>query len=89
MAIIFNNTCYNATKQPLVAAYPEGYSVRYNKFLGVDLLPAPRYDLLAGVVGGYGERVEDPADLLPALRRGLARLREGQPVIVDVVLAHP
>ncbi len=89
MAVIFNNTCYNATKQPLVAAYPEGYSVRYNKFLGVDLLPAPRYDLLAEVVGVYGERVEDPADLLPALRRGLARLREGQPVILDVVLAHP
>ncbi len=89
MAVIFNNACYNATKQPLVAAYPEGYSVRYNKFVGVDLLPAPRYDRLAEVVGAYGERVEDPADLLPALRRGLARLREGQPVILDVLLVHP
>ncbi|HEU5422139.1 MAG TPA: thiamine pyrophosphate-requiring protein, partial [Nitrolancea sp.] len=27
LIVIYNNTCYNATKQPLVANYPEGYSV--------------------------------------------------------------
>jgi hypothetical protein len=48
LIVILNNTCYNATKRPLVAAYPEGYSVREDRFVGVDLLPAPRYDRLAG-----------------------------------------
>lgn len=89
LIVILNNTCYNATKRPLVAAYPEGYSVREDRFVGVDLLPAPRYDLLAGVVGAWGERVDDPGDLLPALRRGLERVRDGQTAIVDVQLAHP
>ncbi|HZQ36376.1 MAG TPA: thiamine pyrophosphate-requiring protein [Dehalococcoidia bacterium] len=89
MAVIFNNACYNATKRPLVAAYPEGYSVARDAFIGIDLAPAPRYDLLAQAVGAHGERVEDPAQVLPALRRGLERLRAGQAAIVDVQLARP
>ncbi len=89
MTVILNNTCYNATKRPLVANYPEGYSVRDDQFVGVDLMPPPRYDLLAQVVGAYGERVEQPGDVLPALRRGLERLRTGQSVILDMILAHP
>lgn len=89
MTVILNNTCYNATKRPLVANYPEGYSVRGDQFVGVDLMPPPRYDLLAQVVGAYGERVEQPGDVLPALRRGLERLRSGQSVVLDMILAHP
>lgn len=89
MAVIFNNACYNATKRPLVAAYPEGYSVARDQFIGIDLAPAPRYDLLAQAVGAHGERVEDPHEVLPALRRGLERLRAGQAAIVDVQLARP
>ena len=38
---------------------------------------------LARVLGAYGERVEDPAALLPALKRALA---SGQPAVVDVVI---
>jgi hypothetical protein len=32
---------------------------------------------------------EDPADVLPALRRALDRVRSGQSVVLDVILAHP
>ncbi len=38
---------------------------------------------LARVLGAYGERVEDPAALLPALKRALA---SGRPAVVDVVI---
>ncbi|HEX5166803.1 MAG TPA: thiamine pyrophosphate-requiring protein, partial [Thermomicrobiales bacterium] len=89
LTVILNNTCYNATKRPLVANYPAGYSVREDSFIGVDLTPAPRYDKLADVVGAYGERVESPADVLPALQRALERTRSGQSVVLDVQLAHP
>lgn len=89
LVVICNNACYNATKQPLIAAYPEGYSVRLDHFVGIDLEPAPRYDVLATSVGAYGERVEDPAEVLPALERGLARVRDGQSAVLDVILAHP
>lgn len=89
LVIIFNNTCYNATKGPLVRAYPDGYSVRAGRFIGVDLLPALRYDRIGPVVDAIGERIEDPDNLLPALRRGLDHVRNGQSVILDVILAHP
>ena len=89
LTVVFNNACYKATRDPLVGTYPDGYSVRGNHFVGIDLVPPPRYDLLAPVVGAIGERVEDPADLLPALRRGLERVRAGQSVILDIILARP
>jgi acetolactate synthase-1/2/3 large subunit len=89
LVVIFNNGCYNATKTPLANAYPQGFSVRGDRFVGVDLLPAPRYDLLAAVVDAVGERVEDPNEVLPALRRGLDHVRSGRSVILDVILAHP
>jgi acetolactate synthase I/II/III large subunit len=89
LVVIFNNGCYNATKTPLANAYPQGYSVRGDRFIGVDLLPAPRYDLLAAVIDAVGERVEDPSEVLPALRRGLDHVRSGRSVILDVILARP
>jgi acetolactate synthase-1/2/3 large subunit len=88
LVVIFNNRRYNATKVPLLGAYPDGYSVRGDRFIGVDLLPAPRYDLLAAAAGAEGERVEDPAEVLPALRRGLARVRSGHSMVLDVILAR-
>lgn len=89
LVVVFNNGCYNATKEPLKGHYPEGYSVRGNRFVAVDLTPAPRYDLLGPVVGAAGERVEDPRELLPALRRGLDCVRGGQSMILDIILSRP
>ena len=89
LVVIFNNGCYNATKTPLTHAYPQGYSVRANRFVGVDLEPAPRYDLLGAVVDAVGERIEDPDEVMPALRRGLDHVRAGRSVILDVILARP
>ena len=61
LVVVFNNGCYNANKAPLISAYPQGYSVQGRHFVGTDLSPAPRYDLLAAVVGAVGERIETPA----------------------------
>ena len=88
LIVIFNNGCYNANKAPLVSAYPQGYSVQGRHFVGTDLVPAPRYDLLAAVVGAVGERVEDPDQVLPALRRSLDHVRSGRSVVLDVILAR-
>ena len=89
LLVVLNNACYNATKLPLTAAYPEGYSVRTGQFVGIDLTPTPRFDLLAQAVDAYGERVEEPDQILPALRRAAARVREGQSAVLDVILARP
>jgi len=89
LVVICNNGVYNATKGPLSQAYPDGYSVRGNRFVGVHLQPGLRLDLVAQAVEAAGERVEDPADVLPALRRGLEHVRNGRSAIVDVILARP
>jgi acetolactate synthase-1/2/3 large subunit len=88
LVVIFNNGCYNANKAPLISAYPKGYSVQGSRFVGTDLTPAPRYDLLAGVVGAVGERVEDPGELPAALRRSLEQVRAGRSVVLDVILGQ-
>lgn len=87
LVVILNNTCYNATKQPLIAAYPDGYSVMNEEFIGVDLVPHPRYDILAQAAGAYGEQVSLPEDVLPALRRGLERVASGQSAVLDIHLS--
>jgi acetolactate synthase-1/2/3 large subunit len=36
----------------------------------------------AEAAGAYGENVRDPGDVLPALRRGLERVRSGIPAVI-------
>jgi len=38
---------------------------------------------LARVLGAYGERVEQPSEVLPAIQRALA---SGRPAVVDVLI---
>jgi thiamine pyrophosphate-dependent acetolactate synthase large subunit-like protein len=51
---------------------------------GVDITPPPDYALIAQACGAYGRMVEDPADVLPALREALEQVRRGRPAVLDV-----
>ena len=48
------------------------------------VLSGMRYDLLAEAVGGYGERVDGPEQVRPALERALKASVEGVPAVLDV-----
>jgi hypothetical protein len=37
--------------------------------------------------GGWGQAVDHPAEIIPALQRGNAAVQEGKPALVDVSLA--
>jgi thiamine pyrophosphate-dependent acetolactate synthase large subunit-like protein len=56
------------------------------QFIGVDISPPPDYALVAASCGGWGRRVDDPADVLPALREGLKVVRNGRPAVLDMRL---
>jgi thiamine pyrophosphate-dependent acetolactate synthase large subunit-like protein len=43
-----------------------------------------RYDKLAEALGGYGEYVEQPEAIRPALLRALAQVEQGMPALVNV-----
>ncbi len=45
------------------------------------------YATMARAFGGYGERVRDPADIVPAIRRGVAKTREGTPALLEFITA--
>jgi len=51
----------------------------------VDLAPSPDFEKVAESCGGHGERVEDPAKLIPALERALRKLEDGQQVLFNVI----
>ncbi len=45
------------------------------------------YADMALAFGGYGERVEDPAEIVAALERGIAKTREGTPALLEFITA--
>ena len=51
-------------------------------------IPGPNYAELVAPFGGHGERVEDPAEVVPALERALKAVNQGRLALVDVVLSR-
>jgi acetolactate synthase-1/2/3 large subunit len=87
LTIVFNNGGYNASKMPIHQLFPDGASMRLDKYPGVRWPTPPDYAKLAESCHAYGERVEDPAELGAAIERGLARVRAGQAALLDVILS--
>ena len=56
-------------------------------FPGVRFATPPDYAALARSCHAFGERVEDPSDLVAAIDRGLAAVAAGQAAVLDVALA--
>ncbi|MCI0798489.1 MAG: hypothetical protein J4O06_06885, partial [Chloroflexi bacterium] len=54
----------------------------YDRTVATDLLPT-RYDQVVQGLGGYGELVENPEDLKPALERAL---NSGLPALLNVTV---
>ena len=74
LAVVGNNGIWALEKHPMEAMY--GYSV------AADLRPKTRYDQVATALGCHGELVSTPAELRPALERGLSC---GGPALVNVL----
>jgi len=45
------------------------------------------YADMAKAFGGYGERVTDPAEIIPAIKRGIQKTQEGTPVLLEFITA--
>lgn len=86
LTIIFNNRGYKAPKDTLRREYREGYSQKYNSWIGMDIDPPPDYIHIAQSCGAYGARVEEPSDIMGALERALEEVRGGRAAVLDVIL---
>lgn len=56
------------------------------RFVGSEIEPTPDYAAIPQAFGGYGERVEEPADLPGAIRRAMERVEGGQLALLDVIV---
>ncbi|MCX5917684.1 MAG: thiamine pyrophosphate-requiring protein [Deltaproteobacteria bacterium] len=90
VAVVFNNQCWNAVKGSVTDLYPQGWAVRQGHFSLCDLEPSPAYEKIAEAFGGYGERVEDPDKIIPALKRAIKAVRqEKRQALLNVICKHP
>jgi len=71
LTIIFNNERWESVGRATRAMYPDGYAAKSNQPPLTNLQPSPHFEKVAEASDGYGEKVEDPADVLAALERAL------------------
>ena len=45
------------------------------------------YAAMARAFGGYGERVTDPDDIIPAIKRGIEQTKKGVPALLEFITA--
>jgi acetolactate synthase-1/2/3 large subunit len=87
LVVLFNNAGYLSQKLDVVREYPDGWAVRSKQFAGLSIGPRPDYPALARAFGGYGETVERPSEVRPALARGLEAVAKGNLALIEMVLA--
>jgi len=87
LTIVFNNGEYRALRGIWPLFYGgDSYSEKTENWVGVDFKPCPDYALIAQACGAYGQRVEEPSDLKPAIRKALNIVRGGQTAVLDVII---
>ena len=69
--VVVNNAMWGAVRRATLGMYPQGEASRSNRPPFIDLDELPAFEQVCAAAGGYGERVEDPAELPAALERAL------------------
>lgn len=86
LTVVMNNGSYAAMKRGYYRYYPQGRAVSHNMYFGVDIAPQPDYAKVAEAFDAYGEKVEEPSDIEPALNRALQQIAAGRAALLDVIL---
>jgi acetolactate synthase-1/2/3 large subunit len=84
LSVIYNNALYGAVRRATLDMYATGVAAEDDGRLLADL-PSPAFERGIAAHGGYGARVEHPADLPDALRRAAEAVRGGQQAVVNVI----
>jgi acetolactate synthase-1/2/3 large subunit len=89
LTIVFNNERYGAVRNATMSMYAKGYAGRDNCLFLAELASEARWDKTVEAHGGYGERVEDPAELPAALARARHAVEvEGRQALLDVICPY-
>jgi acetolactate synthase I/II/III large subunit len=85
LTIVINNAMWGAVRRATLGMYPDGEAAKSNKPPFIDLDDLPAFETICEASGGYGERVEDPAALPEAMKRGLKAVDGGQQALLNVI----
>lgn len=88
LSIIYDNQGYAAIKGLLEILTGGKLSDKMAFDVGVHLTPPPDYAGIARSCGAYGRTVEDPADIIPSLKKGLAQVRRGKAAVLDIRISN-
>jgi acetolactate synthase-1/2/3 large subunit len=86
LILLFNNGIYSAMRGMHLKYYPDGWAVRKNTYFGIDMAPVADFSKVAEAFDAYGERLDDPNEIEPALKRALGQIAKGRSALIDVVL---
>ncbi|MEX1326258.1 MAG: thiamine pyrophosphate-requiring protein [Desulfobacterales bacterium] len=90
LIIVYNNQSWHAVKRATLGVHPDGWAARTNRFPLSDLEPTARYEKICEAFGGYGERVEHPGQIQPALNRALNAVQnEKRQALLNIICKHP
>ncbi|MFC1867497.1 thiamine pyrophosphate-requiring protein [Thermodesulfobacteriota bacterium] len=90
LIVIYNNQSYYAVKRATQSLHPDGRAVGNNLFPLSDLQPTANFEKICEAFGGYGERVESPDEVGPALKRGLHAVKiEKRQAVLNMICKKP
>ncbi len=75
LSLLSNNSCM-AIELPVMRTATE-------RFGSTDI--SGNYAEFATALGGYGERITEPSEIVPALARGIAKTEEGVPALLEFI----
>jgi Thiamine pyrophosphate-requiring enzymes [acetolactate synthase, pyruvate dehydrogenase (cytochrome), glyoxylate carboligase, phosphonopyruvate decarboxylase] len=87
LVVMYNNRAYfNDWEHQIRMAKHRGTPVD-RAYIGMDLDdPPPDFATLAKSMGWYAEGpIDQPGDIAPALQRAIARVKAGQPALLDTI----
>jgi acetolactate synthase-1/2/3 large subunit len=88
LTIVFNNGGWEAVRRANRSMYPHGLTVQSNRQPLSDFSIDNPFEKVVETYGGYGVRVEDPADLPKALDKALHAVQvEGRQALINLITA--
>ena len=84
LTVVFNNRGMLVGKNSIQDKYGKDCYTAKAGWKGTTIDPTPNYALISQGCGNYGQVVEEPSELEPALRKALDLVRSGKPALLDV-----
>ncbi len=86
--MVWNNIQLGAVAGTARGLFPEGWAAKNNPTILSDLSPSVQFEKVVEACGGYGQRVEDPAEVPAALERALHAVKvERRQALINFVSA--